>query len=242
MSGERDDPQSQGAPIEASRYQARLAEQAAGEHGEPETAAKLIDFRARWDALSSRQKLRAQQFGVAAAISVLGYGLYSASGADTPVATAPTTSKLDMGAGLRGDSLELKLRGDLKKVLDGQNLLGDRITAIEEGKTPIIPHAAPGADADGGPLPPALPGSPPDLPVPPSPSEIGSAEGSLPVPPVPPSGPPAPPAPPVEKVVGAIGQATTPIVPKDGAGGAGSDSKKRVGRFICRLVLCGHAS
>ncbi|MDB5725251.1 MAG: traB, partial [Novosphingobium sp.] len=184
--------------------------------------------RARWESLSSRQKLRTKQLGVAAAISVLGYGLYSASGSDQPVATAPAASKLDMGAGLRGDSLEVKLRGDLKKVLDGQGLLGDRITAIEEGKTPIGPHAAPGSDAEGGPLPPALPGSPPDLPAPPSSSEFAGTDGSLPAPPV----PPAPPAPPIEKVVGAIGQATTPVVPKDAAASGGNADSKKKNRTI----------
>ncbi|BAI99058.1 hypothetical protein Sj15T_10570 [Sphingobium sp. TA15] len=227
MSGEREEiAPEDGAPIEHSPYQQRLAEQASLDLDVPPPGSSWDAVRARWDGLSSRQKLRAKQLGVAAAIGVLGYGLYSASSSDTPAATAPAASKLDMGAGLRGDSLEVKLRGDLKKVLDGQNLLGDRITAIEEGKTPIGPHAAPGSDADGGPLPPALPGSPPDLPAPPSPSEIGSADGSLPAPPVPPSAPPAPPAPPVEKVVGAIGQATTPVVPKDAAGGS-ADSKKK---------------
>ena len=49
-----------------------------------------------------------------------------------------------MGAGLRGDSLELKLRGDIQKVLDGQTMLGDRVSAIEQGKVAIGPEAGPG--------------------------------------------------------------------------------------------------
>ncbi|WP_313802617.1 TraB/VirB10 family protein [Sphingobium sp.] len=233
MSGERDDiVPGDGASIEQSPYQQRLAEQAAVDLDAPPPGSSWDAARARWESLSSRQKLRAKQLGVAAAIGVLGYGLYSASSSDKPAATAPAATKLDMGAGLRGDSLEVKLRGDLKKVLDGQNLLGDRITAIEEGKTPIVPHAAPGSDADGGPLPPALPGSPPDLPAPPSPSEIGSADGSLPAPPAPPVPPTAPPAPPVEKVVGAIGQATTPLAPKDASANGGSGDSKKKNRTI----------
>jgi conjugal transfer pilus assembly protein TraB len=36
--------------------------------------------RARWVVLSSTQRLRAKQLGVGAAIGMLGYGLYSASG------------------------------------------------------------------------------------------------------------------------------------------------------------------
>jgi conjugal transfer pilus assembly protein TraB len=95
----------------------------------------LLDLKIHWAAMSASQKLRAKQAGLAATVAVLGYGLYTASGsssADQPV--IPAASKLDMGAGLRGDSLETKLRGDVRKILDGQTLLGDRITAIEEGK------------------------------------------------------------------------------------------------------------
>jgi conjugal transfer pilus assembly protein TraB len=210
-------------------YQAHLAAQASRDEDQMRGPA-LLDVRAHWGALSSKGKLRAKQFGVAAAIGVLGYGLYSASTADKPVATAPEASKLDMGAGLRGDSLEVKLRGDLKKVLDGQSMLGDRVTAIEEGKTPVGPQAAqPGAiGADGAPLPPALPGGgAPEFP--PSPSDASGAAGdnSLPAPPSAPVAPPAPPAPPVEKVVGAIGAATTPVVPKDAAT-ASEESKKKI--------------
>lgn len=186
-----------------------------------------LDWRGRWTALSSTQKLRAKQAGVAAAIGVLGYGLYSATGDHKPVTSAPAASKLDMGAGLRGDSLEEKIRGDLKKVLDGQHTLGDRVTAIEEGKTPAGGHVTAGSDADGGPLPPALPGSgsPPDLPPPPPGADAAIKNGEIPPPP-PPAAPAAPPPPPVEKLVGAIGEATTPLAPKDGAPG-GAESKKK---------------
>ena len=206
-------------------YQAHLAAQAAGEGRDGERGPALLDWKTRWDALSSTAKLRTKQAGVAAAIGVLGFGLYSATTHDKPVETAPQASKLDMGAGLRGDSLEVKLRGDLKKVLDGQSMLGDRVTAIEEGKTPIGPRS-PIAEpsTDGAPLPPALPGG--DAPqFPPAPSGATS-DATSPAPPSAPVAPPAPPAPPVEKVVGAIGAATTPVVPKD-AGGGSPDSKKK---------------
>jgi conjugal transfer pilus assembly protein TraB len=213
-------------PGEQSPYQAHLAAQAVDDGGDQARGAALLDWRARWDALSSTGKLRVKQFGVATAIGVLGYGLYSASTADKPVVAAPEASKLDMGAGLRGDSLEVKLRGDLKKVLDGQSMLGDRVTAIEEGKTPIGPQGSgpAAAGADGAPLPPALPGAgTPEFP--PSPSGASAAgDAGLPAPP---SAPVAPPAPPVEKMVGAIGGATTPIVPKDAAA-ASDDSKKKI--------------
>src|SRR3546814_3066927 len=110
-----------------------------------------------------------------------------------------------MGAGLRGDSLEIKLRGDLKKILDGQTLLGERVTAIEEGK--IVPGAGTAGAVDGD-LPPAIPGTVPTYPEPPATDDI---DPSLSAPPAPPSTPPAPPAPPVEKTVGAIGAATAPV-------------------------------
>lgn len=212
-------------------YRAHLAAQAAAE-GEHEhdhgRGPALLDWKVRWDALGSTAKLRAKQAALAGAIGVLGYGLYSAStGSDAPDATAPAASKLDMGAGLRGDSLEVKLRGDFQKILDGQQLLGDRVTAIEEGK--VVPHGASAADAsmagdmagDGGALPPALPGSPPAYP--PSPSGVDGADAALPAPPAPPA---APPAPPIEKVVGSIGAATSPVLSKD-ASANGAESKKK---------------
>ena len=185
----------------------------------------LFDLTAQWARLTSDQKLRAKQIGVAATIAVLGYGLYTASsGGDEQVTTTPEASKLDMGAGLRGDSLEVKMRGDLQKILDGQSLLGDRITAIEEGR--IMPagtagHTLPdGTDAG---LPPALPGEAPAYP--PAPPEAGSEAGSLPPPPAAPTAPPAPPAPPTERQVGAIGAAITAAAGEGGAAG-GARSKK----------------
>lgn len=216
-----------GSDGERSPYQTHLAAEA-GAGDRPERGPALLDWKARWDALSSGAKLRIKQAALAGAVGVLGYGLYTAStGGEEDKAAAPAASKLDMGAGLRGDSLEEKLRGDFKKVIDGQQLLGDRITAIEEGK--VVPHGAmPSGDpagADSGDLPPALPGSAPAFP--PSPGGApGGVDTELPSPPVPPAPPAAPPAPPVEKVIGSIGGATSPVLPKD-ASGNGPDSKKK---------------
>ncbi|MBB5707480.1 TraB/VirB10 family protein [Sphingopyxis panaciterrulae] len=186
----------------------------------------LLALKARWAMLSSKQQLRAKQFGVAAVVAMLGTGLYTAStgGKDGPT-EAPPATKLDMGAGLRGDSLETKLRGDLQKVLEGQSLLGERITAIEEGK--VVPGSGSAAlpDVDPG-LPPALPSDIPDYP--PAPGGAGSAMGEIPAPPSPPSAPLAPPAPPVEKTVGAIGAATSATIGADADGkGAVTGSKKK---------------
>jgi conjugal transfer pilus assembly protein TraB len=183
----------------------------------------LLDIAHQWSRLSSGQQLRVKQVGVAAGIGLLGYALYSASsiGGKDPV-DAPQVSKLDMGAGLRGDSLEVKLRADLQKILDGQSLLGDRITAIEEGKltpgAPLDPASDPGSD--GGALPLALPA---DIPAyPPAPDIPEIAEGALP----PPSAAPAaPPAPPTERQLGAIGAAVATALPEGGAAG-GAKSKK----------------
>ncbi|WP_454884362.1 TraB/VirB10 family protein [Sphingomonas oryzagri] len=215
-----------------SPYQAHLAAQASD--AIDRSSIPLL-LRARWQALGSRQKLRAKQAGVGVAVAVLGYGLYTATGhshqASKPVISA---TKLDMGAGLRGDSLEEKLRGDLKKVLDGQSLLGDRVTAIEEGKIQIGSRASSGDGAtgstpnDAGPLPPALPDVPVNYPPTPPDAHGASAKGGDDTLPPPPSGPIAPPAPPVEKIVGGIGDASAPIVTRDGASAAsGSDSKKK---------------
>lgn len=192
----------------------------------------LLDLKARWATLNARQKLRAKQFGVAASVAVLGYGLYTAStgSRDQPQA-APAASKLDMGAGLRGDSLETKLRGDLKKVLDGQTLLGDRVTAIEEGK--VVPGGKAAISQDGSDLPSALPGAAPAFPPSPNEADIDSAAGSLPAPPTVPVPPPAPPAPPVEKIVGAIGDATSTVGPTNGTGQAsGTTGTKKKNRTI----------
>jgi conjugal transfer pilus assembly protein TraB len=212
----------------------RQVDEPVGDVRDTARASSMTDLlRARWQSLGSRQKLRAKQGGVGVAIAVLGYGLYTASGHSHQVVKPATgAAKLDMGAGLRGDSLEEKLRGDFKKVLDGQTLLGDRVTAIEEGKIQIGAKA-PSANGsttpnDAGPLPPALP----DVPVnyPPTPPDArsgakGADDDSLPPPP---SGPSAPPAPPVEKIVGGIGDASAPIIPKDSAqASGGTDSKKK---------------
>jgi conjugal transfer pilus assembly protein TraB len=190
----------------------------------------LLDLRSQWSRLTSDQRLRAKQISVAATIAVLGYGLYSASSSGTKEqAPVPEASKLDMGAGLRGDSLELKMRGDLQKILDGQSLLGERVTAIEEGK--IAPggtagHAPPdGTDAG---LPPALPGEVPAYP--PAPPEASGEAGSLPPPPAAPSAPPAPPAPPTERQVGAIGAAIS--APASEGGAAGGARSKKANRTI----------
>jgi conjugal transfer pilus assembly protein TraB len=209
-------------------YQAHLARAAAADGSDDSgRGPALLDLKTRWAALNARQKLRVKQLGVAASVAVLGYGLYTAStGSNDQPQTAPAASKLDMGAGLRGDSLETKLRGDLKKVLDGQNLLGDRVTAIEEGK--VVPGAK-AAGIDGDELPSALPGAAPAFPPSPDQADLDSADGALPAPPTAPSAPPAPPATPVEKTVGSIGAATSAIVPAAAAGGgtAAPGAKKK---------------
>jgi conjugal transfer pilus assembly protein TraB len=187
----------------------------------------LLDLRRQWARLTAHQRLRAKQAGVAAAIGVLGFGLYSATtGGHKEVAAAPATSKLDMGAGLRGDSLEVKLRGDLQKILDGQSLLGDRVTAIEEGR--VAPNSEVGAGHaanDGGDpeLPPALPGDVPAFP--PASPEATAPSGALPPPPAAPTPPAAPPAPPTERQIGAIGAAISATATEGGAAG-GARSKK----------------
>jgi conjugal transfer pilus assembly protein TraB len=190
----------------------------------------LLALKERWAMLSSKQKLRAKQLGVAGIVAMLGTGLYTASTSDNdgPVETPPTT-KLDMGAGLRGDSLETKLRGDLQKILDGQALLGDRVTAIEEGK--IVPGSGGAAITDGDPgLPPALPGTVPDYP--PAPGDMEGTTGEIPAPPSPPAVPAAPPAPPVEKTVGAIGAATTAPIAMGADGKAAPTGVKKKSRTI----------
>lgn len=172
-------------------------------------------LRARWNALGSTTRLRAKQAALAGAVGLLGYALYAASSSDDDAGTpAPAASRLEMGAGLRGDSLEEKLRGDFQKVVGAQKLLGERIAAIEEGKTP-------GHDAQA----PALGGDAPSFP--PVPAGVGEdLAAGLP----PPAVPAAPPAPPVEKIVGSIGIATSPIAASDSGsngGSSGADSKKK---------------
>src|SRR3546814_8754308 len=73
------------------------------------TRPALLDLPAQWSKLTSDQKLRAKQLGVVSTIALLGLGLYTASTSGNKEAPqAPQASNLDMGAGLRGDSLELK--------------------------------------------------------------------------------------------------------------------------------------
>lgn len=59
-------------PGEQSPFQAHLAAQAVHDGGDEARGAALLDWRARWDSLSSTGKLRMKQFGVATAIGVLG--------------------------------------------------------------------------------------------------------------------------------------------------------------------------
>ncbi|WP_323810178.1 TraB/VirB10 family protein [Sphingobium baderi] len=190
--------------------------------------APLLDFKTHWAALSATQKLRCKQAGVAAGVAILGYGLYAASsGSSQPTELPPSASKLDMGAGLRGDSLELKMRGDLKKIIEGQSLLGDRISAIEEGKiSPVDPAGRESMEA--GELPPAFPGAE----IPAYPPTSGQSARSGPeqsdIPP-PPTAPQAPPAPPQEKVIGSIGSATSAsgITATDTSGASAPKKKAR---------------
>jgi conjugal transfer pilus assembly protein TraB len=209
---------------ERGTYETRLSQIAAADQASEARGPALLDFKQRWDGLSARQKLRTKQAGVGLAVALLGYGLYAAStGSSDEKKDVPAASKLDMGAGLRGDSLETKLRGDLKKVLDGQLLLGDRISAIEEGK--VVPGSRLGSDA--GDLPPALPGAVPDYPPAPDTSDVHASDNELPAPPAIPAAPPAPPPPPVEKTVGAIGAATSSLGPAAGKDGVAASAKKK---------------
>ncbi|MET3435996.1 TraB/VirB10 family protein [Sphingomonas sp. 1185] len=196
----------------------------------------LLDVKARWATMDAKARLRAMQCAVAASVAVLGYGLYTASaGSKHTPDTAHPASKMDMGAGLRGDSLELKLRGDLRKVLDGQSMLGERISAIEEGR--VVPGTKPGLsgmpsdlgdDTNNGDLPPALPGAAPAFPPPPDTSAVEPKGDTLPPPPGG-TAPAAPPPPPVEKTLGGIGSATGPIT---AAGGAATTDTKKKSRTI----------
>ncbi|MDJ0277718.1 TraB/VirB10 family protein [Sphingomonas sp. 2R-10] len=197
-----------------------------------ERGAPLLDFRTRWATMDAKARLRAKQLGVAASVAVLGYGLYTASnGSGEKPEAAPVASKMDMGAGLRGDSLELKLRGDVKKILDGQSLLGERITAIEEGR--VAPGSKPdlnglpsGMNPQDGDLPSALPDSAPAFPPAPDTAAVEPKGDTLPPPPGS-VAPAAPPPPPVEKTVGGIGSAAGPIAAAAGGASAGPDAKKK---------------
>jgi conjugal transfer pilus assembly protein TraB len=224
MSIDRDTDADMKASADLSEPRPASADRSLAGHiaDEPQAQGRF-GLKTQWSALGSRGQLRVKQAAICGVVAVFGYGLYAASSAgDEPVVPPPSASKLDMGAGLRGDSLETKLRGDLKKVLDGQDLLGERVTAIEEGKI----GAGRPASGDPGDLPQALPGSAaPSLPAPPADLDMGGGNGSIPPPP-PPSAPPAPPAPPIEKTVGAIGNAAGASVPTN-AGDGGSASKKK---------------
>jgi conjugal transfer pilus assembly protein TraB len=195
----------------------------AGTHRGP----ALFDVRAQWDRLTSDQRLRAKQLGVVSTLALVGVGLYTASSAGKKEAPEPPqVSNLDMGAGLRGDSLEVKMRGDLQKILEGQTLLGDRVSAIEEGK--VVPGGGtrgslPATAVDEG-LPPALPGDAPAYP--PAPAEARMDADRLPAPPMVPPAPSAPPSPPTERQVGAIGAATAAVSATEGSAAGGARSKK----------------
>jgi conjugal transfer pilus assembly protein TraB len=211
-------------------YETTLSQIAAADRESDKRGPALLDLTQRWAALSARQKLRVKQAGVGLAVALLGYGLYTASTSssdDTQV--TPGASKLDMGAGLRGDSLETKLRGDLQRVLDGQTLLGDRITAIEEGKV-TLGSKPPGGDS--GDLPPALPGAVPDYPPARDTEGVHGDDNALPAPPAAPVAPPAPPPPPIEKTVGAIGAATASILPATAGKDGGAPGAKKKTRTI----------
>jgi conjugal transfer pilus assembly protein TraB len=216
------------APEPLSPYQAHLAGRSAREEDEAvhRHSVALFDWQGLWARLSAKQKLRARQLAVGVAVGALGIGLYVASGSKEEVKQTNPASSLNMGAGLRGDSLEVKLRGDLKKVLDGQQLLGDRVSAIEEGKVMPGSKTSTTRQSVDGDLPPALGGEVPALPYPPDVGNIGADADKLPAPPSAPSAPPAPPAPPVEKTVGAIGSATSQVVPQGAADGSASSKKK----------------
>jgi conjugal transfer pilus assembly protein TraB len=221
-------PHDQEVPREAPLPNIRADNRPDDTHDARGQGPALLDIGRQWSRLSSGQRLRVKQVGVAGVIALLGYGLYTAStGGQQGVPKAPEASKLDMGAGLRGDSLEVKLRGDLQKILDGQSLLGDRVSAIEEGRLPPGEgaHTALGGGAE---LPPALPGAAPAYP--PAPPDAHEEEGALPAPPSAPSAPPAPPAPPTERQVGAIGAAVSSALPEGGA--AGGPGRKKANRTI----------
>ncbi|MFZ2996340.1 MULTISPECIES: TraB/VirB10 family protein [Sphingobium] len=227
MSGDKNKGAAE-TPEGLSPYQAHLAAQSAGPKDEAirRPSPALLDLKAQWAKMSARQKLRARQLAVGVAVGALGIGLYAASGSKEDVKPTDPAASLNMGAGLRGDSLEVKLRGDLKKVLDGQQLLGDRVSAIEEGKVLTGNTTAPGGQTMDGDLPPALPDNVPALPYPPDTGDISADADRLPAPPSGPVAPPAPPAPPVEKTVGAIGSAAGPVVAQGATDHAASSKKK----------------
>lgn len=242
------------AKSQASPYAARLARMAEADaeqagSGHTRKIVSRLDVKVHWQALTAKQKLRAKQAGVALAAGLLGGGLYTAStGSKTQNALPAGAAKLGMGAGLRGDSLETKMHGDLKKIIDGQQQLGERISAIEEGK--VLPGAKAQANpstppSDLGELPPALPGVEiPDIPPTGGKGQRGKGSddlGALPTPPAAPPVPVAPPAPPVEKTIGAIGAATSSILPTAGTGNGkdaiGKDSAQAGSKKKTRTIF-----
>ncbi|MBF7013702.1 TraB/VirB10 family protein [Novosphingobium sp. HR1a] len=223
-----DDMDGVGVPGERSSYKAHLQEQEAVYRDDADRVRPglSLDWKARWSRLSAKQRLRARQAAVAGVVGVLGLALYFASSGEEDVKPADPAASLNMGAGLRGDSLEVKLRGDLKKVLDGQQLLGDRVTAIEEGKVLPGSKAAAGGQGGGDDLPPALTDTVPALPYPPEIGDVSADADRLPAPPTGPGASPAPPAPPVEKTLGGIGSATSVALPQTSTDASTSSKKK----------------
>lgn len=126
-----------------------------------------------------------------------------------------------MGAGLRGDSSSKSSARRPQKILDGQSLLGDRVTAIEQGR--VTPGADIGAGdhgADADCLQPC-PGRhllirrhrqkrKPKATRCPPPAAPGSAST---------------PTPPTERQVGAIGAATNAVAAEGGAAGVARSKK-----------------
>jgi conjugal transfer pilus assembly protein TraB len=230
VSGENEDPAAgEGLPRHRGRSRRGILGEATEHKGQARGPA-LLDLKSRWNDLEPRAQLRAKQAAVALVIATLGYGIYAASnGTGSDETPPPPPSQLDMGAGLRGDNLEIKLRGDLQKIIEGQTLLGERVTAMEEGR--LSPGGASPATGDNGALPDALSGSVPDFPDVPVPQDLAGADGSLPPPPGP-VAPPAPPPPPVERQVGAIGSASSPALVAEGPGSDPANAVKKKSRTI----------
>jgi conjugal transfer pilus assembly protein TraB len=98
-------------------------------------------------------------------------------------------------------------------VLDGQQLLGDRISAIEEGKVRRAPDPQVDQARPAMAIYPALPGSAPHLPSPPLTGDIGAAD-KLPAPPTGAMAPPARPAPPSKRPSARSVRSSQPVVPQ----------------------------
>ena len=237
---EREAADLEGPPRSAPRRSAQPSLDRDEDDGR-EPAPSGFDLGARFRALSSDAKLKVKRGLLIGAVAIGGYFMYSASHhGDAPKVAAVGANKLDMGAGLRGDSLETKLRGDFQDIKNSLKEQKDRLSAIESGKVPIAVAAsgtpgatsapgASGAEADAGAdLPPAIPGAP-SYPASPGSRSLASAAS---LPPSAPEAPVAPPPPPVEKVVGSIGNATMIQISAQGAGaaaGAGAAGKAGAG-------------